>query len=378
MKIGVDARFLGHRKRGTAVYSANLIRALSQVDRENQYVLIRSGRRQNGPFVQAPNFFEHYCDDARICDPAWEQCALPSILCSEHVDTYYAPTSISPLVKEWQTVITIHDLGFERHPDFYDRWLLEYLKKWLKLSCEVADRIIAVSEFTKDDIVETYGIPAGRIAVVYSGVSEEFIPFQNPEAIEQVKRRYAIWGDYVLCFASIAKNKNFRGALEAFGLLKKELGQAPLQLVAMGNERGEPKEIMQRICELDLQDDVVLTGYVSDHELPLLYAGAKAFLFPSLYEGFGLPVLEAMASGTPVVASDVTSLPEACGKAARLAAPNDHEALAGALHEILTNETQAKKLAAAGIKRARRFSWRTTAHQLVEVMMEDGAPQLKD
>jgi glycosyltransferase involved in cell wall biosynthesis len=229
-----------------------------------------------------------------------------------------------------------------------------------------ADAVIAVSECTKRDAIRFYRIPEEKITVIYEGVNPRFRP-ASPEAIAAVRARYGLPERFILYVGTIEPRKNLTTLLEAFHHL---LATYDLRLVIVGKKGWLYERFFRRLRELGLENRVLFTGYVPDEDLPAIYSAADLFVFPSLYEGFGLPVLEAMACGTPVICSNTSSLPEVAGDAALLVDPTDARALTGAMEQVLTNERLWATLRAKGMERARGFTWEKAAYRTWEVYQQ--------
>jgi glycosyltransferase involved in cell wall biosynthesis len=286
------------------------------------------------------------------------------------VDLFHATEHLLPRFSSVRTVFTLHDLIFLFHPETHkplNRWFLTLM---MPRFLRAADAVIAVSECTKRDAIRFYGIPEEKITVIYEGVNPRFRP-ASPEAIAAVRARYNLPEHFILYVGTIEPRKNLTALLEAFHhlLATRSLRPAPcdLRLVIVGKKGWLYEGFFRRLRELGLEDRVIFTGYVPDEDLPALYSAADLFVFPSLYEGFGLPVLEAMACGVPVICSNTSSLPEVAGDAALLVDPADVRALAGAMERALTDEALRVTLRARGIEKAGRFSWEGAARKTVEV-----------
>jgi len=282
-------------------------------------------------------------------------------------DVLFVPAHVLPLVHPPRSVVTIHDLGYLHFPRAHRLLDRLYLDLSTRFNARAAAHIIADSQATKRDLVERYGVEPSKISVIYPGYDEEaFQPLREREAIEAVKTRYGIAGDYILFVGTIQPRKNLVRLMEAFSLLKRQA--ADLQLVIAGKKGWLYEAIFRRVEELGLEGQVVFTGYVADEDLPALFSGARLFVFPSLYEGFGLPVLEAMACGVPVVCSNASSLPEVADDAALLFDPLDVVGMAAAMERVLGDERLRAKLVERGLKRARGFSWEKCARQTLAVL----------
>jgi glycosyltransferase involved in cell wall biosynthesis len=297
----------------------------------------------------------------------WEQTVLP--LAARRFDLLHGLAFVAPLLAPCPTVVTVYDLSFIRTPERFrpgQRWYLQTFTRW---SCRRARRIIAISEHTKRDVTELLRIPGDRIDVVYPGVGAQFRPLP-PEQVAAFRQTKGLPERFILYLGTIEPRKNLTVLLEAFAQLSRSPIsnlQSPPRLVLAGGKGWMFEEVFARIEALGLKDDVVLPGYVSGEELPLWYNAAEVFVYPSLYEGFGMPPLEALACGTPAVVSNVASLPEAVGEAGVLVAPDDVAGWAEALRRLLDNAEMRAALGARGRSHAARFSWERAAAETVGV-----------
>lgn len=262
------------------------------------------------------------------------------------------------------TVLTVHDLIFEHYPQHHTRANRAFLRLAMPLFTRGATRIITVSRTTADDLESLYNIPRDKINVVYEGVDEHFHP-ANEETVRAIRARYSPDRPYLFMVGTLEPRKNHRLALEALARLK-ALGY-PHRLLIAGGHGWLFAPIQAHVAALGLEGDVTFTGYVPGADLPGLYTAADCVLVPSLYEGFGLPVLEAMACAAPVVCSNTGSLPEIAGDAARLISPTDASALVAAVRQLLDTPDQAAELRRRGPAHARRFTWQAAALQTVQV-----------
>ena len=277
----------------------------------------------------------------------WEQTVLPAL----PAEIVYCPAMLGP-VRSKRNVVCIHDAASVRHPEWYSRTYAAYQRRMLPKLARRARLVITVSQFARAEVIEVLGADPDRVEVVRSGVSDAFRPDADAAA---ARAAFGLERPYVLTVGSLIARKN----LEALSRAAETLRREGIDLVAAGSGRGYMRTGASAVREL---------GYVEEALLPGLYAGAAAFTLPSLYEGFGLPVLEAMASGAPVVASDRGALPEVCGDAALLVDPTNPEALSGAILAVIGNE----RMREAGLARARTFTWERTAREtdaLIEALL---------
>jgi glycosyltransferase involved in cell wall biosynthesis len=291
---------------------------------------------------------------------SWEMARRPP-------DLLFVPAHVLPIVHPRRSVVTIHDLGYLYYPEAHRLLDRLYLDLSTRYNARAATHLIADSSATKRDLIERYGTEPDKITVVYPGYDNTvFQLVQDEKAIGSVKARYGIAGDYALFVGTLQPRKNLIRLMEAFSNIQYPISN--IQLVIAGKKGWLYREIFQQVEKLGLEGKVVFTGYVPGGDLPALLSGARLFVFPSLYEGFGLPVLEAMACGTPVVCSNVSSLPEVAGDAAILVDPLDVEGLAAALERVLGDEELRAELIERGFERVRKFSWERCARETLNVL----------
>jgi glycosyltransferase involved in cell wall biosynthesis len=257
-------------------------------------------------------------------------------------------------------------LSFMLYPEAFNRPNARYLQHFTMLSVRRADRVIAVSESTKGDVVRLLGVAPEKVAVVYHGVENEFRPLDQGAEMDEFRARVRLPERFILCFGTLEPRKNLATLIAAYALLRKE-SRLPHKLVIAGGKGWRFEHVFAAVDEAGLQDDVLFPGYVPSDEQPMWYNAAEVFAYPSLYEGFGFPPLEALACGTPVVASNRSSLPEVVGDAGLLVDPLDAVELAEALRRVLTDGGLRQELVARGLARAQSFSWSRAARETVEV-----------
>jgi glycosyltransferase involved in cell wall biosynthesis len=280
------------------------------------------------------------------------------------LDLFYSPDFVLPPVLRARTLLTVHDLSFVRYPQTADPRLYRYLNVVVPRSVERADHILADSQNTAHDLAELWGVPAGKVSVLYSGVESRFRPVTDGAELARVRGRYDLPQSFIFTVGTLQPRKNYERLIRAF----RQLWTAPEghshRLVVAGGNGWLYESIFDSVQELGLDQGVLFPGFVDDADLPALYTLADLFVFPSLYEGFGLPVLEAMACGTPVVCSDASSLPEVAGDAALLVDPLDVEGWTQAMGQALNDEELRRRLVARGLAQARRFTWERAAGEL--------------
>ena len=281
------------------------------------------------------------------------------------VDLYHATNLVMPPLKRAKGVLTVYDLTFMLFPEYHVKGMQAFASDMRKFVGR-ADRIIAISEHTKRDIVELLDVPAEKIRVTLLAADEKFRVLDKDAAQHEVLAKYGIDREYILYTGTLEPRKNVPALVRAFHMLKRE-AKIPHRLVLAGKKGWLYDRIFAEVRELGLEDEVIFTGYVPDDDLPYLYNGADLFAYPSIYEGFGIPPLEAMACGCPVVASNSSSLPEVVGDAGVMVDPHDEAALAEAMGKVLADSALAASLREKGLDRSRLFSWERCARETLEV-----------
>jgi glycosyltransferase involved in cell wall biosynthesis len=277
---------------------------------------------------------------------------------------FHATEHLLPPLREVPTVLTVHDMIFKLFPEYQKRLNYWYLNATMPIYCRRADAIITVSQSSKHDIVTHYGIDPGRVTVVYEAAAHEFAP-APPAAMDDVRRRYGLPEEYLIHVGTIEPRKNLTRLVEALQRLRDEGLRIPLLIV--GSKGWLYDGLFRRLEELEVRDAVRLSGYVPSADLPVLYSAARLAVMSSLYEGFGLPVLEAMACGTPVISSNSSSLPEFGGEAARYFDPYDVEAMASTIERVWTDDGLRAEMGSLGLVQAAKFSWDRAAEETLRV-----------
>jgi glycosyltransferase involved in cell wall biosynthesis len=287
------------------------------------------------------------------------------------LDLFHSPDFVLPFVGRTPALLTVHDLSFLRVPQYFVPGFRDYLEQAVSRGVSRAHHILADSESTLSDLVELMGVSRERISVVYPGVERHFSRIEDVQILARVADRYSLPKRFVLGLSTLQPRKNFEGLIEAFRLLLAQASErreiADLHLVICGGLGWMWEELEGRVTQHGLSDRIHFAGFVQDEDLPALYSLATVFAFPSWYEGFGLPVLEAMACGTPVVAANNSSLPEVVGEGGLMVDAGDPEELAAALQRVLVDHNLREHLVAAGTVHARRYTWYNAAVSLVSI-----------
>jgi len=360
LSIAIDAHSVGTGLAGNESYSTNLIEALAEIDTTNRYTLYVTKTEAVERFR---NRWPHVT--VRLTWPHTPLVRIPLTLARElrrhpvdllHVQYTAPPFAPCPIVA------TIHDLSFEHLPQTFKRRSRMQLRLTVRRTARAAAHVLVPSEHTRRDIIETYNVRAERVSVTPLAAPEHFAPVEDEKEVRLVRELYKIRGDYILAVGSIQPRKNLARLIKAYSTLRRARPQANLpKLALVGKRAWLYDETLRAIEESGIKDLIVLTGYVSESDLPALYTGALCFVYPSYFEGFGLPPLEAMQCGTPVIAGNRTSLPEVVGDAGLLVDPFDEDALTQALARMIDDSDFRAGLRVKGLERARQFSWRETA-----------------
>jgi len=361
MIIGIDAsRAVTAKPTGTEMYSRHLIREMLKLSSAYRFRLYVRSYPPEGVFpggevrvIPFPRLWTHL----RL---SWEILRFPP-------DALFVPAHVLPLVHPRCSVVTVHDLGYLKFPETHP-WrqrLYLYLSTWWNVC--VASHVLVDSLATKQDIIAHYRIDAKKITVAYPGADEALKSVEDWGIIEAAKARYGIDGRYFLYLGRLQPRKNLSALVKAFSELLPKL-TPDFKLVLAGKRGWLTEALFSQIADLGLEERVLLPGYVADRDKAAILSGAEAFLFPSLYEGFGLPVLEAQACGCPVITSTTSSLPEVAGSSALLVDPADHIAIAEAMRRIVFDPGLRDQLSEAGYRNVGRFSWTSTAEQVLRII----------
>jgi glycosyltransferase involved in cell wall biosynthesis len=363
MRIGIDSRSVIGKKAGFGQYTDNLLSQLSKIDKENHYTLFFSKNSE----IKYPSFDNKVIRLFRFPE-LWEQLRLPIEAAAEKIDLLHCPTNPGPIFAPCKRVFTLHDVNYMRYPEFsYDKKTQWYWSLFSRAAAKAADLIITISSFSKKEIIELFNVPEEKVEVIYLAAGDNFRQIKlgkESEKIDSLRKKYCLPGEFILFVGTVSPRKNLVTLLRAIAKLKKK--GIKEKLVIVGDSGWKTKELSIIINELNLNKEIIFAGYVSEEELLLFYNLASVFVFPSIYEGFGLPVLEAMKSGCPVVASNNSCLPEIAGKAGLLVDPLDSTAFAEAIEKVLTDSLLRKRMILLGKKRASEFSWKKTAEQTIK------------
>lgn len=362
MKIGIDASraFLKERT-GIEEYSYQVVRSLRDKLKNHQVVLYL--RKDQKIDFDLP---EGWRTKVIKIPYLWTQLGLSLEMLVRPADVLFIPAHIVPLIHPKNTVMTVHGLEYEVMPQAYSFLARAYMRFSIKKSCHWASRIIAVSENTKKDLMKIYGISAGKISVIYEGVAGKF---QNPNDKLQTKSKIQISNDkFILFIGRLEARKNITGMILAFEILK-ERHSVPHRLVLAGKWGYGEKMICEELTNGKYRQDILCLGYVSEEEKKELLRSTDIFLFPTFYEGFGLPVLEAQSVGVPVVTSNVSSLPEVGADSVAYCDPNEPVSIANAVYSLISDPERKEDMIKKGLENVKRFSWEKCATEIARTLV---------
>jgi len=376
--IGIDYTAAIHQSAGIGRYTRELVGALAAGPApghgfDPRYRLFVADAGQAFNFNLPPPGPNFSWATSRITERwlarLWYRLRLPLYIQSwtGPLDLFHAADFFLPPVKAGtRTLVTVHDLSYVREPQTTMPGMSRHLNSWVPRSVARADHVIAVSEATRQDLIELYHTPPEKVSVLYHGVSARFRPVQDTMTLRAIRRKYKLgYQPFVLSVGTIQPRKNYPALIRAMAQIA-----PPVSLVIAGSKGWDYQTVFDEVDRHGLAERVHFTGFVHDTDLPALYSAATLFVYPSLYEGFGLPVLEAMACGTPVIASNRSALPEVVGQAGLLVDPQDKTALAAAITQLLHDDSLRHRLAQAGLKQAAKFTWPAMAQQLVKLYQE--------
>jgi glycosyltransferase involved in cell wall biosynthesis len=376
MKVAIDISCIRGERAGIGTYAVNLLHGLEKVDRENKYVLYTFYSRSPGFRLDetvlpvTKNFrLEKKNLPFRLARVMLTNMGVPIEFFIGSCDVLHGLDHSAHYSKKAKLVITVHDLAFLLYPTkgFNSP---EFMKQAAPHFSELigrADRIIAVSENTKMDVLRLLGVPEQKVSVVYEAADEIFRPLNDESILESVRLRYGLKNNrFIVYVGTLEPRKNLASLLKAFNRLKK-IRKIEHKLVLAGRKGWSYGQIFDLVRDLHLQNDVILPGYIPKHDLPGLYNLADTFVYPSLYEGFGLPPLEAMACGLPVIASNTSCFPEILGDAAILTDPNNEDEFSQQIYAVLSDPSLRSSMRQKGLARASQFSWERTARETIDV-----------
>ena len=369
MRVGIDIAILAGAKTGVETYIARLIEALARSDRAHRYYLYAQAP---APELDTPGECVMKAGGGWLRSDMWRQTWLPREIARDRIDVFHSPFPAYPLLIKCPLVVTLYDLCWRAVPEGYGLGERCSQRWWLDRAVRRARRLICISKSTARDVVNLYPRSASKIDVIHAAIDDRYRAPPDEDRLASLKERLGIAKPFILSVGTIAPRKNLGRLVQAFARLLADRGPQ-LQLVVAGRPGWRSRDVTETCRRLDMKGEIIFTGYVHDDDLHALYAGARMFVLNSLYEGFGLPLLEAMAGRTPVVASRASSLPEVVGGSGILVDPYDVEALADAMWLVHTDEALRRHLIAQGERRVSAFSWDRAASETLDVFARAAA-----
>jgi glycosyltransferase involved in cell wall biosynthesis len=370
VKIGFDGRFIRSRQTGNGMFSQNLVEGLSRLDAENEYTIYLV---ENNPFIRKDNFFLKQMPSPHANSHLRFLFTFPLELFRNPVDIFHAIYTIPmiPLKTSVKTVLSLIEFAWFTNPEDFpaSRLFLYQIRLMTRQSIHRADRIITPTWLGRDQLLEYFNLPEEKVDVVPIGFNERFLEKCETEEVNRVKQKHAIKGEYILSVGDLHPRKNLMRIIDAFNMLK-ESRRIPHQLVIVGKALWQAEEIYRKASSSSSCESIIFTGYVSFEELRALYQGADLFVFPSLNEGFGLPVHEAMASCVPAIVSNRGALPEVAGNAALVVDPLNTEEIGDAMYRILESPDIRNQLIKKGLEQIQGFSWDESCQKTLRVYNE--------
>lgn len=370
MKIGIEAqRLFRVKKHGMDIFAMELIKALQAAGTTHEFFVFVKPDNDDKIISEKDNFKIIRLDGSPY--PLWEQWILPAAVRKYKIDVLHCTANTAPVFSPARLITTLHDIIYlekieinkgtlyQRVGNLYRRWNVPLAAKKSKLICTVSD-------YERERIIDRLKVSPEKVVTVYNGVGEHFKKITDTNILNSLRQKYKLPENYILFLGNPAPKKNVHGLLQALAILKKE-NKLTLPVVIPDLSRQYILQLLQDLDEGNLIADIVACGYIPNTDLPGIYSAATVFLYPSLRESFGIPILEAMACGVPVVTSNTSSMPEVAGNAALLADPLNPDSIAEKINELLTNTTLRETLITKGHERAQSFSWENTAQQVLEL-----------
>ena len=367
MRIAIDVRKL--HDFGVGTYVRNLVGQLAQLDHDTEYVLLCKRDDLQLPERLGPNF--RAVADLSGQYSVREQISIPVHVLRTSPQLFHTPHYVLPALTPCRSIVTIHDCIHLVFPQYLQgRIARTYARAAFWTAVHRASRILTVSEASKKDILRFFSVPPEKVTVIYNAIADHFYNEPPEEEVAQVRERYQLHERFVMYAGNVKPHKNIERLIDAFVLLRQTTGYDDLKLLITGSEISKYATLRRAVHRYNLHKHVRFLGYQSEQALAVLYRLADVFVFPSLYEGFGLPPLEAMASGTPVVVSNASSLPEVVGDAGILVNPYDAASIADGIRRLLDDSALCQELKTRGVARARAFSWPGSVKRIRSIYQE--------
>lgn len=377
MKIGIEGqRLFRVKKHGMDMVALELIKNLQKIDKENEYFVFVKPDEDRACLQETENF--HIVEIGGGPYPSWEQVALPRAAKKYGCEILHCTSNTAPIVTSIPLVVTLHDIIylesisiFKKGGTWYQKFGNMYRRYVVPRVVKKSKKIITVSHFEKERIKNFFGFPESdnRLVAIYNGVGEHFHPVEDESFLKRVKEKYHLPEKYAFFLGNTDPKKNTKGVLQAFSKYLRD-GNEPMKLVMLDYEKNALDSLLSEIGDKDLINHIHLTGYVINTDLPAIYSLCSIFLYPSLRESFGIPMLEAMRCGCPVITSNTSSMPEVSGGAASIVDPYNADEITAAMKKIVTDDNYRKQLIADGFVQSEKFSWYSMAEDVLKLYKE--------
>lgn len=377
MRVGIDIRNIGKKRTGDETVFFNLVKNLAQIDGTNEYFLLTdildgnvlAGIKEKLGILDKKNFKVVSLKSGNKF--IWNLFTLAGYLEKNPVDVYHTQYIVPFFVPKKIKIIThIHDVSFIAYPELISKIDIFFLKLLIPRSLRLADKIISVSEFTKQEIIKYYNTDPEKIEIVYNAANDNFSKDESPEKLEEVRKKYSLPKKFALYVGTMQPRKNIPMLINAFFGIKDKISGTKLVLVGNKNAHNFDNNINKSISDNNIKSDVIFPGYIDQEDLAAIYKLAEVFVFPSLYEGFGIPILEAFASKLPVLASDIQIHNEIAGEAALYFNPGSLDDFSEKLYNSLADQNLREKLISSGSERINFFSWQRSAQEMLKIYEE--------
>lgn len=368
-RFGYDEKTGLSRRVGSAEYCFELLVNLNNIDKTNNYIIYIPESPTSDMPKEQDNW--HY----KIVRPRklWTLfgLSLEFLFKKSKVDIFFSPTHYLPIFVPFKSVVSVLDVSYLQYPALFKKRDLYQLNNWTKFSVKKANKIFTISKASKNDIIRVYQVPAEKIVVTYPGIKGVSSSKYQVVSMDVIRKKYGIKGDYILFVGTIQPRKNIARLIEAFSKISNIKNLiSKISLIIVGKKGWLYEGILEAPKKFNIQNQVKFLDFVSNEDMPALYKHALFFILPSLYEGFGLPVLEAMKYGCPVITSNISSLPEAGGEAALYVNPESVEDIVSKMQLLIKDENKRREMVEKGYKQAKKFSWEKTAKETLEVLEE--------
>lgn len=368
MKIGIEAqRMMRKKKHGMDVVAIELIKSLQEIDQQNEYVVFSREGEDEKAIIETKNFKIDRFPSLTYAD--WEQLKLKKAIRAQRINLLHCTANTAPLSLSTPLILTLHDIIYLEKIDFkgttYQNLGNLYRRYIVPKVVKKADLILTVSEFEKENIINRLKLADDKVKVLYNGVSSKFNNLYSSQQVQDFLTTYHLPDKYIMFLGNTAPKKNTINVIKAYVEYCRTENE-PVSLVLLDYKKELVQKQLEELKQAGLLDKIIFPGYIPHHEIPLMYNAATLFLYPSLRESFGLPILEAMACGTPVITSTTSSMPEIAGDAAELIDPFNYLELAGAIKKLLSNHTLQTNYKVKGLERVKKFTWKASAKKLLQ------------